>query len=309
MYFAVNPWAPDVLDSLIRATQTATRADTRHVFLLLDGAFDETFLSRSPWRQSKRHALYDTTSLAELGRVGLWLIELPAEPAALHAVLLELHAQADGVPMWSLLVSAEPAEVLALHLRPCLVARTTDGLEWPVRWGDARMLPHLIHSLTPAELASMTAPLTAWLYVARDGRVTAVDVGAATSEPPAMAPYWAIDEQHFNALVDAGEADHIISNIGDTRPDLLKMDAPADIHQRVKDCIALANHGGIEAAPARQALAMLGLMLAPHFKQHPAFVNLLEQTRQGVAYEQALRALPDLFWAECERSHNLQTAA
>ncbi len=302
MFFAVDPWSADVIPSLIEQVLKPTQAGPVHPLLLIDGAFDASFIDQPFVRRHKRHALYASTSLAESGAVGLWLIELEREPEKLAADLAALKQSVDGKPMWSLLASAVHADALSAHLQPFLFARTADGIDWPVRWGDARVLPNLLAKLTNEGRRHLMHPLVAWCHVDRLGNLQ-THAGEGHAEWPASVPWrnWELDDQRFHALVDEGEADHIIGCIDDVRPDLLKACTPVQIHRRVQACLKLAERGGISAAPQRQALAMLGLMLDERFMQHPAFLRLLDKTRQGSTYEQELHALPDEFWSDCAR--------
>lgn len=301
MFFAVDPWSPGAISSLIECAIKPGQDGAVHPILLIDGAFDASFLGKAFFRRHKRHALYEGTSLSESGAVGLWLIELGSKPEEIASDFAALKQSAGEKPMWSLLVSAVTAEAMVKHLRPFLFARTTDGIDWPVRWGDARVLPCLLTKLTEEERSHLMRPLVNWCHLDRLGNVRTHDGHGRTELPASPWRIWELDDQRFHALVDDGEADHIIGCIDDVRPDLLKACAPAKTHQLVQACLKLAERGGISAAPHRQALAMLGLMLDERFMQHPAFLKLLEKTRQGSSYEQELHALPDEFWSDCAR--------
>ncbi len=287
---------------------TSTAAgEVGHPLLLIDGAFDETFFDTPLWRRSTRHALYDQTPLAALGNVGLWLVALENSSQAVTESLTALHAQANGKPMWSLLTSTVPANELAPHLRPYLLARTEDGLDWPVRWGDTRVLPNLLKALTDVECNHLMRPLRSWHYLDRQGQVQSCQGLGQAEVPPPLWRLWEVDDARFQALVDAGEADHILSRIDDVRPDLLRHDTPARIHHQVQACLQQADRGVLNAAPDRQALVMLGLALAPDSLQHPAFQKLLQRTRAGHGYADELNALPDEFWESCARQDEATT--
>ena len=301
MFFAVNPWAPDVIPACVDAVASSAMSEVCHPLILIDGAFDENFFDMPHWRRSTRHALYDSTALAALGKVGLWLMALEGGSETVAECLTAVHSQANGKPMWSLLISAVPGPVLAQHLRPYLLARTTDGLDWPVRWGDTRVLPNLLAALTDLERTQLMAPLRAWLHLDRHGQLQSSSGLGQTEELLPLWRIWALDEARFHALADAGEADHILSRIDDVRPDLLRHDTPARLHQQVLACLEQADRGALDAAPDRQALVMLGLTLVPDFFRHPDFQKLLQRTRIGHGYADELNALPDEFWESCAR--------
>jgi hypothetical protein len=302
MFFAVDPWSADAISSLSKQVIKPPQDEPVYPILLIDGAFDVSFFEKAAWRDAKRTSLYKGTSLAESGSIGLWLIELDGDADKIEAILAPLNQSVGHKPMWSLLVSAVSVADLSKHLKSFLFARTADGIDWPVRWGDARVLPNLLAKLKEEERNHLMHPLHAWCHLNRRGMVQ-VHEGGGHAELPASTSWaiWELDDARFHALVDEGEADHIIGCIEDVRPDLLKSCSPSQVHQRVQACLKLADKGGISAAPQRQALAMLGLILDECFMQHPAFVKLLDNTRQGSNYEQELRALPEGFWSDCER--------
>ena len=302
MFFAVDPWSADAISSLSKQVIKPPQDEPVYPILLIDGAFDVSFFEKAAWRDAKRTSLYKGTSLAESGSIGLWLIELDGDADKIEAILAALNQSVGHKPMWSLLVSAVSVADLSKHLKSFLFARTADGIDWPVRLGDARVLPNLLAKLKEEERNHLMHPLHAWCHLNRRGMVQ-VHEGGGHAELPASTSWaiWELDDARFHALVDEGEADHIIGCIEDVRPDLLKSCSPSQVHQRVQACLKLADKGGISAAPQRQALAMLGLILDECFMQHPAFVKLLDNTRQGSNYEQELRALPEGFWSDCER--------
>lgn len=301
MFFAVNPWAPDAISRCVESVTSTSPREASFLFILIDGAFDETFFDAPLWRHSTRYALYDQTALAALGKVGLWLVALKGDKETVAEHLTALHAQANGKPMWSLLVSSVAADALLQHLRPYLLARTDDGLDWPVRWGDARVLPSLLAALTDVERTHLMTPLRAWHYLDRHGEVQRLQGLGLTETASIPSRIWELDDERFHALVDAGEADHILSRIDDVRPDLLRHDTPARLHQQAQACLRQADRGELNAAPDRQALVMLGLALVPDSFQHPAFQKLLQRTRAGHGYADELNALPDEFWESCAR--------
>ena len=307
MFFAVNPWTPDVISRCVEGVTSTSPGKASFPFILIDGAFDEAFFDAPLWRHSTRYALYDQTALAALGKVGLWLVALKGDKETVVEYLTVLHARANGTPMWSLLVSSVAEDTLVQHLRPYLLARTNDGLDWPVRWGDTRVLPNLLAALTDVERTQLMTPLRAWHYLDRHGEVQRLQGLGLTEAASIPWRIWALDDERFHALVDACEADHILSRIDDVRPDLLRHDTPARVHEQVQACLRQADRGALNAAPDRQALVMLGLTLVPKSFQHPAFQKLLQRTRAGHGYADELSALPDEFWENCARSDEATT--
>lgn len=302
MFFAVNPWSDATLVQLSVAVQAAQATGRScHAFALLDLAFEPGWLEEPRWRHTMPCSVYAQGRLAELSSLGLWLLPLQHVAPTTTEALAALKRRVNGKPMFSVLLSAWTPEALSAHWQPFLQARTPDGLEWPVRWGDTRVLPHLMAALTPTERAYVMAPLQAFLSVNRSGEIMRWDGPGLTAALAWPDTVWALDDVRFGALVDACEADAVISRIDDQRPDLLKHHTALECHQRVARCLSLADRGNLHAAPDRQALAMIGLNLDTGFMQHPAFERLLNNTRAGAAFAEEVKALPDEFWDACER--------
>lgn len=302
MYFAVSPWAATTLAQLTAEVEsTRATAEPCHAIALVDLAFDATWLNAPRWRRAPRCSLYEAGRLAELSPVGLWIVPLSGLAPTVAEALSALQQVVSGKPMFSVLLSALSPEALASYWQPFLQARTADGLDWPVRWGDTRVSPHLLNAMTDAERGAFLAPLHAWLTVDRSGQLQQW-CGAGQSAPVAWQDsVWALDDERFGQLVDVCEADAVISRIDDQRPDLLKHHTPLACHRRVAQCLNLANRGGLQAAPDRHALSMIGLNLDEAFMQHPAFERLLNNTRAGASFAQEIKALPDDFWDACAR--------
>lgn len=302
MFFAVNPWSEATLVQLSAAVRAAQETDRScHAFALLDLAFEPGWLEEPRWRRAMPCSMYAQGRLAELSSLGLWLLPLQHVAPSLPEALAALKRRVNGKPMFSVLLSASPPETLAAYWQPFLQVRTPDGLEWPVRWGDTRVLPQLMAALTPAERDHVMAPLHAWLSVSRAGELIRWDGPGQTDVQAWPDQVWALDDVRFGELVDACEADAVISRIDDQRPDLLKHHAALECHQRVSECLSLADRGNLHAAPDRQALSMIGLNLDAGFMRHPAFERLLNNTRAGATFAEEIKALPDEFWNACER--------
>ena len=304
MFFAVNPWSDELVPALLHDVAEAQSAwPSCHVVVLLDLAFGETFFSEWPWRRMRRHNVYQAGPLAELSRVGLCMLEL-SDVASNHADALHLlKGRVNHKPMFSLLISALAPDMLAQSWQPFLLARTDDGLEWPVRWGDSRVVPHLLDAMTDAERTHFLAPLYAWLSVGRGGNLMRWVGGGDHTALPRDNSIWTLDEDRFHRLIELAEADALLSRIDEVRPDLLRHQTPLASHRGVTQCLSLADRGGIQSAPDRLALSMIGLGLDDAFMQHPAFELLLRNTQSGARFTQEVTALPDEFWRACARRH------
>lgn len=304
MYFAVNPCAPDLPEQML-----ATLAQLReqhptvplHCYLLVDTSFDQALLATFPWRRAVECSLYDGMRLEGLKEVAPHLLRLPDDPNKQRARLQQLVDACRGKPMLSMLISTIPAEQLREHFKPYLLARSEDSLEWPVRWADTRTLPGLIGALTDDQRKHLLSPLYAWIAVDRQGEMIHWQGESNPHPEPANFDCWPLDEARFGKLVAEAEADAVLSQIDDRRPDLLVSDRPSDVHARVALQLAIASRHKLSGAPHRLHFAMLGLIFAPTFVDDPLMRAMLARVEQGSDYQEQIRQLPPTFWMQHEQ--------
>ncbi|WP_157651274.1 DUF4123 domain-containing protein, partial [Dechloromonas denitrificans] len=201
-----------------------------------------------------------------------------------------------GKPMLSIIASALSADALSAHFKPYLFARTEDSLEWPVRWADTRVQASLMAIMAPAVRKHFLSPIHAWLTGNRQGELVQWQgTGDPITEPPGF-DCWPLDEPCFGNLLGEAEADAVIGQIYDRRPDLLVEGSPADIHARVVRQLEIATHFHLSGAPQRLHFSMLGLIYTSDFVDPPAMQSLLKKIAKGGDYqEQVSQLLPD-FW-------------
>lgn len=299
MYFAIDPikpaWPEHLLASLTQLTEAHPDAPV-HCYLLVDASFDPALPTAHPWRRTGEGSLYDGTRLAGLKTVAPHLLRLPGKPESQLDWLQKLLAACAGKPMLSLLFSAIPADSLRAHLQPYLRARTADGLEWPVRWADTRVLPGLMAALLPEQRAHLLSPLYLWLTVDRQGDPIQWQGAGNAAPTPAGFDCWPLDESGFGKLVEDAEADSVLNQIEARRPDLLGHGSPASIHCTVSRQLALASRHGIDQTVDRLHFAMLGLIFAPGFYDAPAMRAALNRIGQGAQYQEQIAQLPEDFW-------------
>jgi len=303
MYFATNPPLATLPVQIAQEFQQLCDASPYaavQLFALVDGAFDEAFFQgRSP-RAWPRQSLYAGTALLGLGTAAPYLLTAPEGAKARLAWLSQLFAACGARPMVSILASVLNADEFVRHLRPYLIAVTPDTVEWPVRWGDTRVLPVLLDALTEPERGQLLAPMACWWWPGRDGALRSWQ-GEPTLPAPVSFDKMPISDEVFAKLVDMSEADAVLANLYDSQPDLFRMDSPAQCHARVARHLRVASANGIHAAPARQHFSALALLLSDDFTQHAAMTDVLRGTRQGTAYNDAISALPEEFWRATER--------
>lgn len=301
MYFAVNPWSPGLSEQMLGTLAQLREqhpAAPLYCYLLVDASFDQSLLDTFPWRRTVECSLYVGMRLEGLKAVSPHLIRLRDDPKKQQAWLQQLVDACGGKPMLSMLISALPAGQLREHFQPYLLARSDDSLEWPVRWADTRTLPGLIGALTEDERQHFLSPLYAWIAVNRQGEMIRWP-GAGNPHPePANFECWPLDDTRFGQLVAKAEADAVLSQIDDRRPDLLASGKPADIHATTAKQLALATRHKITGAPDRLHFALLGLIYAPAFVADPKMQSMLDKVAHGGDYQAQLKALPPNFWAQ-----------
>lgn len=300
MFFAIDPARASIPAEISGALGTlyANAEAPVELFALIDAAFDEALLTRSPWRRQSSFSLYERTALDGLAAAGPHLLAAPVDAEDHATWLRDIFAACAGRPMLSILASALSAPALCMHLRPCLVARTSDGLEWPVRWGDSRVLPALFETLDAVQRDHLLSPLHVWWSVSRDGSLASWRGSANPAPAPAPFDRLPVSDAVFGRLVDRAEADAVLAAIHDTQPDLLRHLAAASCHARVTHHLALADRYGVTAAGARQHFCVLALCLDEDFTKHPAMAGALARVRAGADYRSEVANLPPDFWRD-----------
>ena len=107
---------------------------------------------------------------------------------------------------------------------------------------------------------------------------------------------WPLDEASFGKLLETAEADAVLSQIDEKRPDLLATGIPSELHRQVSRQLALATRHRIDKAPDRLHFSMLGLILAPGFVDAPSMQAALARIAQGADYQTEITGLPAEFW-------------
>lgn len=301
MYFAIEATHASLPASICQELSAicSTHIDKPlHLFALVDGAFDEAVITDRNRTRLSRHSLYEKTPLEAFGAAAPHLFAAPIVAGEQLQWLEQLFAACAGKPMLSVIASALSAEALQQHLRPYLMAQTPDGMEWPVRWGDTRVMPELMQATDESHSTHLLSPLYRWWSVHRDGTLLSWQgAGASVLARPAFDKL-PLNDMAFGRLVDAAEADAVLANLYDSQPDVLQRHRPTDCHARVAQHLVRASQHRIEAAPDRQHFCILALCLTDDFAKHPAMAALLQNTRQGLDYSSEVATLPPSFWQE-----------
>lgn len=208
--------------------------------------------------------------------------------------------------MLSIIASAIDAESLQQHLLPYLICRTEDTVEWPVRWGDTRVLPGLMDSLLDAQREHLLSPIYCLWTANREGDELKWRGAGAPTPLPVEFDKLPMDDAAFAALVDLSEPDSILSSIYDCQPDLLRTHDPLQAYGAVLRHLKVASSHRIEAAKARYHFGVLSLILWDEFAKHPAMAATLGRVLNGGEYFEEISKLPASFWTIAEESRSMQ---
>lgn len=307
MYFAISPNSPTLPTQIaqeIAALREQHSGAPMHVTALVDGAFDEQFFAAYPRSYWPRQSLYAGTSLQSLGAAAPQLTSFGSRSGEMETWLEKLFSECSGKPMLSIIASAIDSESLQRHLRPYLICRTDDTLEWPVRWGDARILPGLMEELPLEQHTHLMTPIFRWWTVGRSGERLAWNGDGEIDPAAASFDKLPMGEETFAALVDRSEADAVLNSIHDNQPDLLSAKNPLQAHETVSRSLDIATSYRIEAARARQHFSVLSLMIPGDLTKLPGMAEALSRVRSGSEYFREIAKLPPSFWEAAEEAHS-----
>lgn len=295
MYFAINPWPNDLPEKTAERLAAFPREE-EHVYALLDSAFDETLLRHSRWATWPRRSLYADTPLQGLVAASPHLLALPGARERWRPWLESVIAACANRPMLSFIVTPLSMEALAGHLRPYLIARTPDGIEWPVRWADTRVQPDLFAALGPEHRTQLFSPLVAWIGIDRRGQLQVWEGEALVAPSAAEFDRWPLDDAAFARLVEGAEADAVLAEFDDSQPDLLRRHVPADTHDIVARHLAIASANGLDEAGWRRHFSGLALGLRDGFADHAEMQAIFARVRKDADYLAETRTLSTQFW-------------
>jgi hypothetical protein len=298
MYFAFDlppaKLARKIMNELHRL-RIAGVGSSMNVFVLIDGAFDESIFFKC-LKGFPRVSLYVGTDLENLGEAAPFLVWVPEMKWEEGSWLEELISIVGNRPMWSVIASSVNMNVVANYFRRYVVCKAEDSLEWPVRWGDIRVLPELLRSLEPELVSDLMRPIDRWLVSSRTGELMTwpdrriFDCGSTRFEKMPLS------DTVFKKLVNASEADAILCAVSDTQPELLKSHLPSECYRRVTRQLKTANKFNVEQSRIRQHFATLGLIFHEHVLDTPEIQAVLENVSRGSDYMTQIEALPDHFW-------------
>lgn len=298
-YFAFDKPLPETAGDIVEqiaALQHTLQGTPATVCALIDCAFDESFFARTFRTPAPCISLYERTNLRALGHAAPFLVQAPDAANGLSEWTERLLTAVDARPMWSLIVATVGIHELAGHFSPFLIARCDDKLEWPVRWGDARVLPSLLNMLSPALTQDLLRPMYRWFVPSRHGELLS---WSGPGVRPGNAPAYRnmhIDDATFARIVDAAEADAVLAQIDDSEPELLRYRQPTDCYRLISRQLEIADASGIDQPAARKHFCAMALYLKEGFVLTPHMQSFLANVKAGANYYAEIDALPAEFW-------------
>ena len=304
-YFAFDRPSPS---ATVEAVETIAALKDNHngkplyVFALIDGAFDEFFFETTFRSALPRISLYESSELNGFGKAAPFLLCAPEAEDQLPEWVARLLMACGSRPMWSVIASAIPSAEFVKHFSRFLTGQCNDNLEWPIRWGDSRVLPELLTKLPSTYLSDILEPVYLWLASSRQGTISK---WAGSGKRPAQSletKKLLLDDGTFARLVEASEPDAVINQIEQTEPELLRYRKPSESYTLVRRQLEIADKVGIKHTGARKHFAAIALYLRDDFLATDEFQAVLVNVKGGKDYFSEVRALPEHFWNELSRT-------
>lgn len=299
MYFAFDCLSAEFVyktTDALQALQAAHFGTPLNIFVLIDGAFDEDFLVRVFGNEAYRVSLYEGTPLSGLGKSSLFLVQIRIDKLSCSSWVARLVGASGNRPMWSIIVASIDINKFAQHLVPFLIAKSDDSLEWPVRWGDTRILPQLLEELGRDFVGDLMEPIYSWIAPSRNGNPLSWSGQGASKYAAKKYDRLPIDEMTFARLVEGAEPDMVLSQIYDRQSESVTSLLPSECHRRVARQLRIANQFNIIQPAVRQHFSMMALFLQEHFVDQPELRTLLENVKNGADYMNEIGKLDGEFW-------------
>lgn len=258
MYFPNDPHHPELLQHIEHAmAQCQATHPMAKAYALVDACLDKAW-AHELWQRSQDppqlvQSLYQDTPLAGFEETAPFLCTLAADQ--LGALL----ARTRHWPRLSFIQSQQSLSGLRTHLARFASAHTADGARFPVRWGFALGVPHLIEALAPAARALLLSGFHAWHLIDRSGALQTVE--GLPAQPPSAEPLAGMREHGFELsdgafarLVDEAEVDALLIELAAQSPTLIKDRHASELHRMAHDALKEMDRLGLEGARLRQRL-------------------------------------------------------
>ena len=267
MYYVTDPYHPELKQQLRAAVlqqqaARATGAPVLHVYALVDGAMDEAW-GHALWRESQSkpqelRAVYAGTPLEEAEEAGLFLGGLQEEQVDL------LLGKARARPMLSFLQSSLSLDAMCAHLVQFSRGQTADGYWFPLRWGCPNRVADLMAAIGEPLANALRSGFAAWHLIDRSGSLQTIQGALANTEqdlkPEGMLTHgFVLSDAAFSQLLDAGEADLILSRELTQLPEEIQGRDAVLLHAMARAMLSEMDAAGINAHRARSELLIRSL--------------------------------------------------
>lgn len=296
MYFACSPPNRDTLSSeLIASFQKVSLAfgGLLQLYAIVDAGF-ESPLAR--WARNHGVSIGEKSSLAAIKNHLPFVIPLSEAPSARE--VSRLIGAAKRSPMISFVASRSDATKLVRDLQALLVAHTDDGMRWPLRFADTRVLPVFLGELAHAESRHvLTTDIHAWWWPRRDGQLDAF-LNTATAKPAAPTNrHLELSDRQFDHMMNAAMPDSVIARLHQACPDILDLYAPHENHGRVSAALEVLISKGFDSAELQLRWAALALSFRQALEDIPELVAALAEAPSDGDLLARIDQLPDEVWA------------
>jgi len=268
---------------------------------LLEGSQFAEFIKR---REGRSYNTLAASTLSAFGEHAPQLLELPGEAAALSRQVQRIFRLVGSATAVSWLRSEAPVASLQ-NLFGYLAKVQVEERSSPIhcRFADTRVLPELLHVLTPAQQARVASQVQGWGWMQREGRFVAwSDNGAHGDGVEFDACGWLrLSAAQFRAMQQAAEADGMFLMLCDKTPELVPTAGPGAFHGRLRRSLETASALQVKAAKDRLEFVVLSLSCGEDFHRLPA----LQPTWQAIAERQEslfklMQSWDDALWAQLE---------
>ena len=302
MDFARNPAGADVVPDWL-ATFGAARMAPRWLLVdaaLLDGKRFLALASSLSWSVSNA---MKGSALEAFGAEAPHLVALPNDSGDAEKGLTRFLAIAPTSPAFSLLESSSSVADLTRLFGYLAQARIDGDLPLHCRFADSRVLPQLLHNLSPAQRSRVAADVSAWAWLDNLGAVQAWR-RAAGNEPASSidrASSLELDKLQFAAMLDASEPDTMFSLLIDNTPELVPSQGRGEFRDRLSKILGRASARHLVTPNDRLQFAILSLSCGDAFHEHadlqPTWFAIEEQDSTLV---EQMKQWSDEFWARLQ---------
>lgn len=211
-------------------------------FVLLDGAMVAGALGTSPYfADPKADGVASLMPREEALRlVGPLLLDWSKLCSLAPAMFEDIRRVCRAYPHMlhvSVCHSALELDALAEHLRAFACFFDALGHPYGLRMADCRVLSYLPDVLTEAQWNAMTAPMAQWEIHDRAGKMRMLRLHDGRLSPLAERPVFRLDDAQIEALMQAGEADLLLSLLG-LQPEATALQHVQANHDTERACLA-----------------------------------------------------------------------